>query len=179
MTRDDLFFDANVANVPATASPTPFDRDDQRTAIEVRWLALELLEVVGGNPRYATELDVRRILLGIERWTDADADEPTPAGQVTRGLYLMVHHLYRPALRQFERALDGRADGELEPLDRLALEAHAFSLLHIGCEQDAREEFERLLRRQLDADDDAQPDESCGDHVTELVTIMRLVGAIE
>ncbi|MFB6351594.1 MAG: hypothetical protein ABEN55_20065 [Bradymonadaceae bacterium] len=179
MTRDDLFFDANVAELPSTSS---FDSEDERADIEVRWLTLELLEVVGGQPRYATELDVRRILLAIERWTDADAPSPTAAGQVCRGLYLMTYGLHRPALHEFERALDGRVDGELEPIARLALEAHAFSLLHIGCERDAREEFERLIRRQLTEqtdEADADPAPAAVEHVTELVAVLRLVGAIE
>jgi len=179
MTRDSLFFDANVAELSSTNPSTPFDGDGQRAAAEVRWLTLELLEQVGGNPRYATELDVRRILLAVERWTDADAEEPTPSGQVARGLYLMTYELYRPALRQFERALDGRIDGDLDPLARLALEAHAFSLLHIGCEADAREEFERLIRRQLEEESGAESAPSAVAHVTELVAVLRLVGALD
>lgn len=173
MKRDDLFFDANVARLPAM----PSARDDRRASLEVRWLTLKLLDLVGGNARFATELDVRRILMAIERRADADETEPKPAGQVCRGLYLMAHGLHRPALAQFERALDGRADGELDPVARLALEAHAFALLHIGCEEDARDEFERLIHRQIDRDPEPSP--AVVGRVAELVSILRMLDVVE
>jgi len=174
MKRDDLFFDANVARLPATpSSPRP----DRLAGADVRWLTLKLLESIGGNPRYATELDTRRILMAIEREADADETEPTAAGQLCRGLYLMAHGLHRTALTQFERALDGRIDGELDPVSRVALEAHAFGLLHIGSEQDARDEFERLMRRQLDRDPEPAP-EVVG-RVAELVSMLRLLDVVE
>ena len=175
MRRDNLFFDANVADVQSTRT---FEGADRHTPIDVRWLTLELLELVGGNRQHAADLDARRILLALERRTDADAKTPTATGQVCRGLYLMTYGLHRTALRQFERALDGRIEGDLEPIARLALEAHAFALLHIGCERDGREEFERLIRRQLDGAD-AEPAPAAVEHVTELVTILRLTGAID
>lgn len=177
MKRDDLFFDANVARIPAAASIPPVDRDDRRAAIVLRWLTLKLLEAVDGNPRYATEIGVCRLLIAIERRTDADETEPTPAGQVCRGLYLMAHSLYRPALALFERALEGGADEELDPVSRLALEAHAFAMMHIGCERDAREEFERLIDRQLEERPDPAPD--AVEPVDELVTMLELLDALD
>ncbi len=174
MQRDELFCEEVPSTIELTgqtaSSPEPAD-------LEVRWLTLELLELIGGHPREARHLNSRTILLGVESCADAGAPEPTATGQVTRGVYLMSYGLYRPALRQFERALDGRIDEALEPIARLALEAHAFSLLRIGCERDAREEFERLIRRQLG--EGAEPAPAALDHVTELVGILRISGALE
>lgn len=141
MQRDNLFCDdqpsTDIPESLAETSPEPASPD-------VRWLTLKMLELIGGNPREARHLNARSILLGIESCTDAAAEETTVEGQVARGLYLMTYELHRLALRQFERALDGQVAGDPAPIARLALEAHAFGLLHIGCERDAKREFERL-----------------------------------
>jgi hypothetical protein len=172
MQRDNLFCD----DQPSTDIPQSLAETSPETAdLDVRWLTLQLLELIGGNPHGARHLNARSILLGIESCTDAAAEETTVEGQVARGLYLMTYGLHRPALQQFERALDGHVVGNLAPIARLALEAHAFALLHIGCEEDARGEFERLITRQLE--EGAEPAPEVVDHVTELVSVVKRVGS--
>ena len=158
-----------LSDEPVPAHIDELDDRDDPTAVELRWLVLKLLGEVGGDPRYATELDVRYVILAVERWTQ-EREQSEQLHHLCRGLYLMAHELYRAALTEFENALDGHADGDLGPLSQLALEAHAFSLLRLGCERDALTEFERLLRQEV-AEEQA-PDTA--NHTAELLGVVRL-----
>ena len=149
--RDDETLDFDRDHDPTA----PFGETTEEVGVELHWLTLKLLDLIGGNPRLAIGLDPRLILLSIERRSEEESDEL--AAHLSRGLYLMAHGLHRAALVEFEAVLDGRADGDLEPFPRLALEAHAFALLRIGCDSDALRELERLFDQEVA--DEEEPDD--------------------
>lgn len=114
---------------------------------ELEWLSRRLVELTGAQPGETAQN--RPLGAAMETARSANGDNANHVRRLARGLYLMAHNLFRAALVEFETVLSGRPEDEFEPVSELALEAHAFGLLRLGCRQDAREEFDRLVREKL------------------------------
>lgn len=114
---------------------------------ELEWLSRRLIERTGVQPAEVARNRPLRAALDVAR--RSSGDHAGHIRRLARGLDLMAHNLFRAALVEFETVLAERPSDEFEPISELALEAHAFGLLRLGCRHDAREEFEHLVRDKL------------------------------
>ncbi|QDG53049.1 hypothetical protein FIV42_20565 [Persicimonas caeni] len=140
---------------------------------ELRWTCLKLLSLIGKEPPARGPYVPRQLLLyAANRYRGV---HEARFEHMCRGMHLMSERRFREALRQFEVVLSGRVDAEFEPLRELALEAHATCLQQLDYDDEALEEFTRLLHRKFTETRDSGE----ADHVAKLLGLARMDAAEE
>lgn len=133
----------------------------------LRSISLKMLALIGQRPPNAGTRSPRQIIVYLTN--QYRGPEPEKFDHMCRGLYLMAERHFRQALGEFEAVLEGRVDGEFEIVRELALEAQSYCLQQLDYDDDALEQFTRLLYRKFE--ETRQSGQA--DHVSKLLGLAR------
>lgn len=135
---------------------------------ELRWICLELLTLIGKEPPARGPYEPRQLLVyAANRYHGV---HPERFEQMCQGIHLMAQDRFFEALRLFEAVLTDRVDPDFEPIRELALEAHATCLQQLDYDDEALEEFTRLLHIKFEE----TRDRGDADHIAKLLGLARM-----
>ncbi|MFP4600489.1 MAG: hypothetical protein ACOC9W_00480 [Persicimonas sp.] len=167
MNNDTNTFDGCTDHVGPNGFAENNPKVDAQLEEELRWMGLNMLALLGKYPPASSKCAASQLILFASNVYAGD--HPERFAHMCRGLKMMTEGRFRRALGEFEAVLQGRVDRGFEPMRELALQAHSLCLQHLDYDDEALEQFTRLLHTKFEETRDYGE----GDHVAELLGLVR------